>query len=112
MVIDMRKVNLEVIRKELYSNLQEMFFGAFYKFFNETDSMLGDIIRIHRSKPFSDFEYDIFIMFEDSGLYCYREDNNNDGDFSFQWVVYFSDCKNKTVLYMKVAQQLAMQLLN
>lgn len=106
----MRKVNLEVIRKELYTNLCEMFFGAFYKFFNESDSMLGDIIRIHRSKPFSDFEYDIFIMFEESGLYCYRD--NNDGDFIFQWVIYFSECKNITVLYMKVAQQLTMQLLN
>lgn len=102
----MKKVNLEVIRKELYSNLSEMFFGAFYHISDKFDNYFGEMIEIKRRKPFSNYEYSIQITVQENAIYCFREYSD------FQWCIYYSDCKNKTVLYMKVVQQLTMQLLN
>ena len=120
----MRKVNLEVIRKELYSNLQEMFFGAFYHMrefskvcYDEQNpktvriKTLYDTLEIKRSKPFSNYERTIYITVEETGVYCFFA-NTDDKCYDYQWDVSYSDCKNKSILYMKVAQKLTMLLLN
>lgn len=121
-VIDMRKVNLEVIRKELYSNLQEMFFGAFYDM-SELDStyydkcetntfrikQLSNCLEIKRSKPFSNYEYTFYITVENDGVHCHRA-NGDDKCFDWIWGVYFSDTKNKTLLFMVVAKKLTIIL--
>ena len=120
----MRKANLEIIRKELYSNLSEMFFGAFYHmselskvYFDDCDTnkykvkTLYDTLEIKRIKPFSDYEYTIYITVEKTGVYCFFANTENKC-YDYQWYVSYSGCKNKTVLYMKVVQQLTMQILN
>lgn len=120
----MRKVNLEVIRKELYSNLQEMYFGAFYHMTEldrtyydkcETNTFrikkLSNCLEIKYSKPFSNYEYAFYITVEDDGVYCYRA-NGDYKCFDWKWEVYYTDVKNKAVLYMEVVQKLTMQLLN
>ena len=144
----MRKVNLEVIRKELYNNLSEMFFGAFYHmselskvyfddcdtnkykvktlydtlelskvYFDDCDTnkykvkTLYDTLEIKRIKPFSDYEYTIYITVEKTGVSCFFANTENKC-YDYQWYVSYSGCKNKTVLYMKVVQQLTMQILN
>ena len=122
MVIDMRKVNLEVIRKELYSNLQEMFFGAFYHMSEldrtyyykcETNTFkiikLSNCLEIKRSKPFSDYEYSFYITVEDDSVNCYRS-NADDKCFDWQWCVYYADVKNRNHLFMEVTKYLTMTL--
>ena len=139
----MRIINLEVIRKELYSNLQEMFFGAFYHmselskvyfddcdtnnvktlydtlelskvYFDDCDTnkvkTLYDTLEIKRIKPFSDYECTIYITVEKTGVYCFFANTENKC-YDYQWYVSYSDCKKKVVLYMKVAQQITLQLL-
>lgn len=118
----MKKVNLEVIRKELYTNLQEMFFGAFYHMtefskvcYDEENyktvriKTLYDTLEIKRSKPFSDYEYSFYITVEDDSINCYRA-NADDKCFDWQWCVYYSDVKNRTLLFMEVAKKLTMTL--
>ena len=116
MVIDMRKVNLEVIRKELYSNLQEMYFGSFYHMSALDRTYYGkceiikrsNCLEIKRCKPFSDYEYSFYITVETNSINCYRA--TDDKSFDWQWCVYYSDVKNKTLLFMEVTKKLTMTL--
>ena len=70
-----------------------------------------DTLEIKRSKPFSNYERTIYITVEETGVYCFFA-NNDDKCYDYQWDISYSDCKNKSVLYMKVAQKLTMLLLN
>ena len=118
----MKKVNLEVIRKELYTNLKEMCFVAFYHMEElsetyydrcETNTFkiikLSDCLEIKRSKPFSNYKYNFYITVEDNSINCYRT-NADDKCFDWQWCVYYSDVKNRTLLFMEVAKKLTMTL--
>ena len=120
----MRKVNLEVIRKELYTNLSEMYFGSFYHmcelskvYFKECETnkykvkTLYDVLEIKISKPFSNFESTFYITLDEEGVYCFFVNTDNKC-YDYQWYVGYSDCKNKTVLYMEVVQKLTRLLLN
>lgn len=122
-VIDMRKINVEVIRKELYTNLSEMSFGAFYHtrelskvYFKECETnkykvkTLYDVLEIKISKPFSNFERTIYITLDKEGVYCFFVNTDNKC-YDYQWYVDYSDCKNKTLLYMEVVKKLT-RLLN
>lgn len=119
----MKKVNLEVIRKELYSNLKEMFFGAFYQMtefakvcYDETNpktvriKTLYNTLEIKRKRPFSNYENTFYITVEKTGVYCFFA-NTDDNCYDYQWYISYYDCKNKAVLYMKVAQRLTIDLI-
>ena len=123
MVIDMRNVNLEKIRKELYTNLNEMYFGTFYHMTElkniyydicETNEFklkkLSNCLEIKHSKAFSDYEYSFYITVEDYGVHCYSN-NSDDKCFNFKWCVYYADVKNRTQLFMEVVKKLTMELL-
>ena len=118
----MRKVNVEVIRKELYTNLSEMYFGAFYQmrelskvYFNECKTnknkvkTLYDVLEIKIRKPFSNFERTFYITLDKEGVYGFFVNTDNKC-YDYQWYVGYSDCKNKTVLYMEVVKKLTMLL--
>ena len=118
----MRKVNVEVIRKELYTNLSEMSFGAFYDtrelskvYFKECETnkykvkTLYDVLEVKIRKPFSNFERTIYITLDKEGVYCFFVNTDN-MCYDYQWYIDYSDCKNKTLLYMEVVQKLTMLL--
>ena len=118
----MRKVNLEVIRKELYNNLKEMYFGAFYHisefskvYFNECETnkykvrTLYDVLEIKIRKSFSNFERTAYITLDEAGVCCFFVNTDNKC-YDYQWYVGYSECKNKTVLYMEVTKKLTISL--
>lgn len=120
----MRKVNLEVIRKELYNNLSEMYFGAFYHMntllstqYDECETntfktiKLSNCLEINRSNPFNDYVYSFYITVENNSINCYRS-NADEKCFDWKWCVYYADVKNKTQLFMVVTKKLTMTLLN
>ena len=122
-VIDMRKVNVEVIRKELYTNLSEMYFGEVSHmrelskvYFKECETnkykvkTLYDVLEIKIKKPFSNFEHTIYITLDEEGVYCFSVNTDNKC-YDYQWYAGYSDCKNKTVLYMEVIKKLTRLLL-
>ena len=95
-------------RKKHWSNWNKEQTDKCLKFIDSVKT-LYDVLEIKIRKPFSNFERTFYITLDKEGVYGFFVNTDNKC-YDYQWYVGYSDCKNKTVLYMEVVKKLTMLL--